>query len=65
MTLKLLMVQEILIFGKSDDNDNRFEVIEEVSSVSISNDSAFSSGTDPQFGTWLLVKKLLPMIIRQ
>ncbi|MEN5309864.1 hypothetical protein ABE425_20455 [Chryseobacterium cucumeris] len=43
-------------FGKSDDNDNRFEVIEEVSSVSISNDSAFSSGTDPQFGTWLLVK---------
>jgi hypothetical protein len=43
-------------FGKSDDNDNRFEVIEETSSTSISNDSAFSSGTDPQFGTWLLVK---------
>ncbi|PIF47748.1 hypothetical protein CLU96_4817 [Chryseobacterium sp. 52] len=43
-------------FGKSDDNDSRFEVIDEVSSTSISNDSAFSSGTDPQFNTWLLVK---------
>lgn len=43
-------------FGKSDDNDNRFEVIDEISTSIISNDSAFSSGTDPQFNTWLLVK---------
>lgn len=43
-------------FGKSDDNDNRFEVIDEVSNTLVSNDSAFSSGSDPQFNTWLLVK---------